>query len=90
MASPSDGNQESRIPPSADEPLESYRLGDVSVEIRTGSRSGRLSVTCSNGRFKSSFEVSEYEAAHYRRHMNLRITEAFRKASQEEGDGESL
>ena len=88
MASSSDGPRGSRTPASAEDPIESYRLGGVAVEIREGSRPGRLNVTCSNDRFRSSFEVSEYEATHYRRHMNLRITEAFRKASSEDGDGD--
>lgn len=69
-------------------PLETYRLGDVAVEIHEGPRPGRRTVICSNDRFRSTFDVSEYEITHYRRHMNQKISQAFRGANEEGSEGE--
>jgi hypothetical protein len=64
--------------------LESYKLGDVQVEIHATEYPSRFKVDCRNDSFHSSFEVSEYEATHYRRHMNLKISKAFGAAKESE------
>lgn len=64
--------------------LETYKLGDVRVEIHSTENPSRYKVDCRNESFHSTFEVSTYEATHYRRHMNLRISKAFGAAKEED------
>lgn len=64
--------------------LETYKLGDVRVEIHSTQNPSRYKVDCRNESFHSTFEVSAYEATHYRRHMNLRISKAFGAAKEED------
>jgi hypothetical protein len=61
-----------------DAPVEHYLLGRIAVEIRPSSKPNRVDVVCDDGTYRSTFDVSTYEAAHYRRLMNQRITRAFK------------
>ncbi|MEX0593511.1 MAG: hypothetical protein WD115_01950 [Balneolaceae bacterium] len=73
---------------SNEEPLESYRIGSISVEIHTTENPKRLQVLCNDGTFQSGFTVSEYEYTFYKRHMNQKILHAYKRGHDEE-NGES-
>lgn len=76
----------------ADASAEHYQLGRIAVEIRPSSKPNRVDVVCDDGTFRSSFDISMYEATHYRRLMNQRITRAFKAQhalDEQNGDGES-
>lgn len=67
--------------------VDSYKLGDVEVVVSKSGRPGRLSVKCWDGHYRSSFEVSEYEFSYYRRHMNQKITIAYRRQHESDSEG---
>ncbi|MDR9446460.1 MAG: hypothetical protein RI519_01820 [Balneolaceae bacterium] len=56
----------------------SYKLGPVSVTITPTESEGRYEVRCQEGDTVSTFTASEYELTYYRRHMNTKITQAFK------------
>jgi hypothetical protein len=60
------------------DPVDSYKLGNVQVNVIKADRPNKLLVQCFDGEFKSEFTVSEYEFKNYRRLMNQRITEAYK------------
>ena len=60
--------------------IEQYKHGPVQVTVSTSERLNKYTVHCSNDEFASEFTVSEYEFKHYKRLMNQRITEAFKRA----------
>lgn len=59
--------------------VDSYKLGSVRVIITETDDPGRLRVDCNDGTYHSGFTVRVYEYQYYKRHMNQRITEAFKK-----------
>lgn len=71
-------------PADASRVLETYKLGNVEVEVGTADRPGRLRVRCWDGTYRSEFEASEYEFTHYRRHMNQKITIAYRRQHEQD------
>ncbi|MDX1672242.1 MAG: hypothetical protein R3211_07860 [Balneolaceae bacterium] len=63
---------------------ESYRLGEVKVEIRETDHPEKLEVECSDGIYRSVFTIREYEYQNYKRHLNQRIKNAFSEQRDEE------
>lgn len=63
---------------------ESYRLGDVKVVIRETDQSEKLEVECSDGTYRSTFTIREYEYKNYRSHLNQRIKNAFAEQRRDE------
>ncbi|HLR31101.1 MAG TPA: hypothetical protein VK074_01345 [Fodinibius sp.] len=59
--------------------IESYNLGSVSVEISETDHPNKLQVECNDGSYHSSFTVRKYEYENYKRHMNQRITNAYKE-----------
>ncbi len=66
------------------EEVASYRLGNVEVTVTETERPNKLKVECFDGDYHSEFTVSPYEFQNYRRLMNQRITQAYKK--QHKGD----
>jgi len=64
--------------------IESYNLGSVHVEISETKQSDKLQVECNDGNYHSSFSVSKYEYKNYKRHMNQRISNAYKEQYEEE------
>lgn len=71
---------------SEQEPLETYRIGKIAVEIHSTDNPKRLQVQCNDGTFQSSFTVSEYEYSFYKRHMNQKILQAYKRGHHEENE----
>lgn len=63
--------------------IESYRLGKVQVIITETDDPNRYHVDCNDGNFHSDFTVRKYEYEHYKRHMNQKITLAYKKQYKE-------
>lgn len=57
--------------------IESYKLGDIKVEISETDEPKKLSVDCNDGNYHSQFTIREYEYKNYKRHMNQRIKNAY-------------
>ncbi|MEX1010951.1 MAG: hypothetical protein WDZ29_02705 [Balneolaceae bacterium] len=68
---------------------DAYKLGQIQVSVSESDKPDRLTVECNDGTYHSSFEVSRYEYENYRRHMNLKITQAYRKNHEADRDSES-
>jgi len=64
--------------------LESYRIGKIQVEISETKNPGKLKVKCNDGTYRSEFTVSRYEYNYYKRHMNQKITQAYREEYENE------
>ncbi|WP_234568058.1 hypothetical protein [Rhodohalobacter sp. 614A] len=64
--------------------VESYKLGDIQVVITETEEPNKLSVDCNDGNYHSEFTVSRYEFQNYKRHMNQKITKAYKQ--QYEGE----
>ena len=64
--------------------IESYKLGDVQVEISETDHPQKLKVECNDGNYHSEFTVREYEFKNYKRHMNQRIKKAYDEQYQDE------
>lgn len=64
--------------------VDSYKLGAIEVTITRIPDSDKLRVVCNDGNFRSEFTVRRYEYENYKRHMNQRITNAFRDQYGEE------
>jgi len=64
--------------------VESYKLGDISVEITETDNPQKLKVTCNDGNYRSEFTVREYEYKNYKRHMNQRIKTAYNEQYEDE------
>lgn len=58
--------------------IESYRIGKIQVRITETDTPDRLKVECNDGTYRSEFTISRYEYKHYRRHLNQKITRAYR------------
>lgn len=64
--------------------VESYKLGDIQVVITETEDPNKLSVDCNDGNYHSKFQVSRYEFQNYKRHMNQKITKAYKRQYEEE------
>ena len=64
--------------------IDSYKLGSVSVEISETDHPNKLQVECNDGTYQSSFTVRKYEYENYKRHMNQRITTAYKEQYEDE------
>lgn len=64
--------------------IDSYKLGNVQVTITETEDENRLKVDCNDGSYHSEFTVRRYEYENYKRHMNQKITLAYKK--QYEGE----
>ncbi len=62
----------------------SYKLGNIQVKITETDDPKRLNVDCNDGNFHSEFTVSRYEYQHYKRHMNQKISTAYKKQYESE------
>lgn len=69
----------------ADE-IDSYKLGSIQVTIEETDHPEKLRVTCNDGTYKSEFTVKKYEYRNYKRHMNQRITNAYKDQYRDEKD----
>jgi hypothetical protein len=58
--------------------IRTTHLGHVSVTITPTKNDGSYEVRCHEGDTVSTFTASEYELTYYRRHMNTKITQAFK------------
>jgi hypothetical protein len=70
--------------------IDSYKIRKIAVTIRETDNDNRLLVECNDGTFKSDFTVSRYEYSYYKRHMNQKILDAYKKGYEEEGGEEEL
>lgn len=59
--------------------IESYKIGTIAVRISETEDRNRLRVECNDGTFRSEFTVSRYEYNYYRRHMNQKIVQAYKR-----------
>lgn len=59
--------------------VESYKLGNIQVVITETETPNRLHVDCNDGTYHSEFTVRRYEYDNYKRHMNQKITLAYKK-----------
>lgn len=66
--------------------VESYYLGKVKVVISETDQKDRLQVDCNDGNYHSEFTVRRYEYENYKRHMNQKITLAYKKQYKENTD----
>ncbi len=64
--------------------IESYKLGKVQVIITETDDPNRFHVDCNDGNFHSDFTVRKYEYENYKRHMNQKITLAYKKQYEQE------
>lgn len=64
--------------------VESYKLGNIQVVITETDNPNRLHVDCNDGNFHSEFTVRIYEYENYKRHMNQKISTAYKKQYEEE------
>lgn len=63
--------------------IDSYKLGKIDVVITESDTPGRLLVDCNDGIYHSSFTIRRYEYDNYKRHMNQKITNAYKKQYEE-------
>lgn len=63
--------------------IDSYKLGNIEVVITESGTPGRLLVDCNDGTYHSSFTIRRYEYENYKRHMNQKITNAYKKQYKE-------
>ncbi len=64
--------------------IESYKLGNIAVEISETDHPQKLKVECNDGNFHSEFTVRKYEYKNYKRHMNQRIKNAYKEQYKED------
>lgn len=64
--------------------VESYKLGDIRVEISETDNPQKLKVECNDGNYHSEFTVRKYEYRNYKRHMNQRIKNAYKEQYEDE------
>ncbi|TVR27683.1 MAG: hypothetical protein EA390_13505 [Balneolaceae bacterium] len=64
--------------------VESYKLGNIQVIITETDDPNRLHVDCNDGNFHSEFTVRRYEFDNYKRHMNQKITTAYKGQYEDE------
>ena len=58
--------------------VDSYKLGNIQVSITETDQPNKLHVDCNDGNFHSEFTVRRYEYDNYKRHMNQKITNAYK------------
>jgi hypothetical protein len=58
--------------------VDSYKLGNIQVSITETDQPNKLHVDCNDGNFHSEFTVRRYEYDNYKRHMNQKITTAYK------------
>jgi hypothetical protein len=58
--------------------IETYKLGDIRVVISETDTENKLLVDCNDGTYHSEFTVRRYEYENYKRHMNQKITLAYK------------
>ncbi|MCC5941316.1 MAG: hypothetical protein JJU37_07210 [Balneolaceae bacterium] len=58
--------------------LDSYKLGNIRVVITEPHDPNRLHVDCNDGNYHSGFTIRVYEYENYKRHMNQKITTAYK------------
>lgn len=58
--------------------VESYKLGNIQVIITETENPNKLLVDCNDGNYHSEFTVRRYEYDNYKRHMNQKITTAYK------------
>lgn len=64
--------------------VESYKLGSIEVKIVETDNPKKLNVICNDGNYRSEFTIREYEYKNYKRHMNQRIKNAYKKQYKDE------
>jgi hypothetical protein len=64
--------------------IDSYKLGDIKVEISETDQSQKLKVDCNDGNYHSEFTIRKYEYKNYKRHMNQRIKNAYEDQYKDE------
>ncbi|MCC5915352.1 MAG: hypothetical protein JJU46_13320 [Balneolaceae bacterium] len=64
--------------------VDSYKLGNIQVVITETDQPNKLHVDCNDGTYHSGFTVRRYEYENYKRHMNQKISTAYRKQHEEE------
>jgi hypothetical protein len=57
--------------------VDSYKLGDIRIEITETDHPQKLNVDCNDGNYHSEFTIRKYEYENYKRHMNQRIKNAY-------------
>ncbi len=62
-----------------DEILESYHIDTIEVNVTTAGRAGRYHIDCTEGKKHLGFDVKESEYKNYKRLMNQRIRDAFKR-----------
>ena len=68
--------------------VESYNLGNIRVTITEAENPQKLQVDCNDGTYHSAFSIRRYEYENYKRHMNQKITTAFREQHEESGSSD--
>ncbi len=58
--------------------VDSYKLGNIQVTITESDKPNKLHVDCNDGTYHSEFTVRRYEYDNYKRHMNQKITTAYK------------
>jgi hypothetical protein len=66
--------------------VESYKLGAIQVVITESDKDNRLHVDCNDGTYHSEFTVRKYEYDNYKRHMNKKITTAYKNQYESDED----
>lgn len=64
--------------------VESYKLGNIQVVITETENPNRLHVDCNDGTYHSGFTVRRYEYENYKRHMNQKITLAYKNQYEQD------
>ncbi|MDX1637603.1 MAG: hypothetical protein R3281_06525 [Balneolaceae bacterium] len=67
--------------------VDSYKIGNINVTIAEAEHPEKLDVTCDDGTYHSEFTIRKYEYEHYKRHMNQRIKNAFKRQHAEDETG---
>lgn len=68
---------------SKEKEIESYKLGSIQVIISETDDPNKFNVDCNDGNYHSEFTVRKYEYENYKRHMNQKISNAYRKQHEE-------
>lgn len=67
-----------------DKEVESYKLGNIQVVITESNNGKKLHVDCNDGKYHSEFTVRRYEYENYKRHMNKKISTAYKNQYESE------
>lgn len=66
--------------------IASYRLGKIQVVISETDSEHRYHVDCNDGNYHSEFTVRRYEYENYKRHMNQKISTAYKQQYQQDAE----